>query len=136
MATILDVGCGKRKIEPDSVGIDSSPQSAADVIWDLDQFPWPLESNRFTRIHMSHIIEHLHDVMRAMAEVHRVAQDCADVFIITPHFSSHNSYTDPTHKRHLAAGSFAYFTGQEAPPVVEAETGFIGYTGQRSSLRR
>ena len=53
--------------------------------------------------------------MRAMAEVYRVAADGADVFVTTPHFSSHNSYVDPTHKRHLAAGSFEYFTGKDFP---------------------
>lgn len=98
-------------MEPGATGIDRRP-GAADIVWDLDQFPWPLESNQYSRIFMSHIIEHLSDPMRAMEEVHRVAEDGAEVLIMTPHFSSHNSYVDPTHKLHLAAGSFAYFTGR------------------------
>jgi SAM-dependent methyltransferase len=109
----LDVGCGTSKIEPDAVGIDVHPTSAADIIWDLDQFPWPLSDNTFDRVHMSHIIEHVRDVNRTMAEVHRVARDGASVLIVTPHFSSHNSYTDPTHVRHLAGRSFQYFTGDD-----------------------
>jgi SAM-dependent methyltransferase len=116
----LDIGCGTRKIEPQAVGIDISPNSAADHVWNLDCYPWPLEDGRFDRIHMSHVIEHLEDPMRAMAEVYRVACDRADVFIVTPHFSSHNSYTDPTHKRHLAAASFEYFTGEDFPSFVGA----------------
>ena len=96
----LDIGCGKRKIEPDSIGIDASADSAADKVWNLDRYPWPLDDGQFSRVHMSHVIEHLEDPMRAMAEVYRVAQDGADVFVITPHFSSHNSYVDPTHRRH------------------------------------
>ena len=110
---VLDVGCGTRKIEPDAIGIDAYPRSAADVIWDLDEFPWPLDSGKFDRIHMSHIIEHVRDVNRTMAEIHRVARDGADVFVVTPHYSSHNSYTDPTHVRHMAARSFRYFTGED-----------------------
>jgi SAM-dependent methyltransferase len=117
----LDIGCGKRKIEPDAVGIDMSPDSAADKVWNLDCYPWPLEENTFRRVHMSHVIEHLEDPMRAMAEVWRVALPGADVFIVTPHFSSHNSYTDPTHRRHLAARSFEYFTGED----------FATFTGSR-----
>ena len=66
---------------------------------------------------MSHVIEHLEDPMRAMAEVYRVARDGADVFVTTPHFSSHNSYIDPTHRRHLAAASFEYFTGKDFPEL-------------------
>ena len=121
---VLDIGCGKRKIEPDAIGIDVSPDSAADHVWNLDCYPWPLESDAFHRIHMSHVIEHLEDPMRAMAEVYRVARDGADVFITTPHFSSHNSYVDPTHRRHLAAASFQYFTGQDFPTFAGSECRF------------
>jgi len=111
--TILDVGCGSRKAEPGAIGIDIHPRSAADIIWNLDELPWPVESDSFERVHMSHIIEHVRDITRTMAEIHRIARDRADVFIVTPHFSSHNSYTDPTHVRHLAARSFQYFTGED-----------------------
>jgi SAM-dependent methyltransferase len=110
---ILDVGCGTRKAEPGAVGIDVHPGSAADIVWNLDEFPWPLDSDAFDRVHMSHVIEHVRDVTRIMAEIHRLARNGADVFIVTPHFSSHNSYTDPTHIRHLAARSFRYFTGED-----------------------
>ncbi len=112
---VLDIGCGKRKIEAGAVGIDISPDSAADHVWDLNRYPWPLATGAFERIHMSHVIEHLEDATRAMAEVWRVARDGADVFVTTPHFSSHNSYVDPTHRRHLAAASFQYFTGKDFP---------------------
>ena len=112
---ILDLGCGKRKAEPEAFGVDISPDSAADKVWNLDQYPWPLEDGQFTRIHMSHVIEHLDDPMRAMAEVHRVASDGAEVLVATPHFSSHNSYADPTHKRHFAASSFEHFGGADFP---------------------
>jgi len=112
---VLDIGCGTHKQEPGAFGIDRSSQSGADVVWDLDRYPWPIEDNRFSRIYMSHIIEHFEDVTRAMAEVHRVAKDGAEVLIVTPHFSSHNSYIDPTHRRHLAARSFEYFRAEDFP---------------------
>ncbi len=121
---ILDVGCGKQKISPDAVGIDVSADSAADVHWNLDHFPWPLDAGRFSEIHMSHVIEHLEDPLRAMAEIHRVSQNGARVRIVTPHFSSHNSYVDPTHKRHLAAQSFRYFTGEDFPTFTGAPCRF------------
>jgi hypothetical protein len=109
----LDIGCGKRKIEADAIGIDRAADSAADHVWDLDTYPWPLADCGFTRIHMSNAIEHLADPMRAMAEVYRAAQDGADVLVVTPHLSSHNSYTEPTHLQHLSAESFEYFTGSD-----------------------
>jgi len=134
-STVLDVGCGTRKREAGAVGIDRSANSGADIIWDLDEYPWPLDADRFERIYLSHIIEHVHDVMKMMAEVHRVAMHGADVWITTPHFSSHNSYVDPTHVRHMAAASFDYFRGDHfesftgAPfrfDVIEVELTFGG----------
>ena len=121
---VLDVGCGTRKAEPDALGIDFSPRSAADVVWNLDDFPWPLESDAFERIYMSHIIEHVRDVMRTMAEVHRVGRPGADVFVVTPHFSSHNSYIDPTHVRHMSARSFDYFSGKDFPTFPASKIAF------------
>jgi hypothetical protein len=56
-----------RKAEPGALGIDRSP--GPDFVWDLDHYPWPLEADGFERIHMSHIIEHVQDVMAMMAEV-------------------------------------------------------------------
>jgi len=68
-STVLDVGCGTRKAEPGALGIDRSAGPETDIVWDLDHYPWPLEAGLFERIHLSHIIEHVHDVMATMAEV-------------------------------------------------------------------
>jgi hypothetical protein len=118
------VGCGTRKAEPGAIGIDVSPRSGAEIVWDLDDFPWPLETGTFERVHMSHILEHVRDAGRTMAEVHRVSRSGADVFITTPHFSSHNSYTDPTHVRHMASRSFQYFTGEDFASFTGSDVRF------------
>lgn len=110
---ILDVGCGKKKIEPSAVGIDKIPGEAVDIVWDLDRTPWPVTESSFDVIYVSHIIEHVANVMDFMSEVYRVAKADADIFVVTPHFSSHNSYVDPTHCRHLSIASFEYFSGRE-----------------------
>jgi hypothetical protein len=101
----LDIGCGKRKIEPDAIGIDMSADSAADRVWNLDRYPWPLADSQFSRVHMPHVIEHL---------------ESAGVPIVTRHFSSHNSHTGPTQRRRLAAASFEYFTGNDFPTFAGA----------------
>ena len=106
---ILDIGCGKKKQESSAIGLDCQPGSSADVLCDLRHFPWPLRDNCAGRIYLSHFLEHHPDILRAMAEVHRIAQRGAEVIIVTPHFSSPDSYTDPTHLFHLAFHSFEYF---------------------------
>lgn len=106
---ILDIGCGKKKQEAVGIGIDRQPGSAADVLAELAKFPWPIRDNCADRIHLSHFLEHQPDILRAMAEVHRVAKPGAEVMVTTPHFSSVDSYTDPSHIFHLGFHSFDYF---------------------------
>ena len=110
---ILDIGCGKNKIEPHAVGVDRHPEACVDIVCDLDSFPWPILDNVATKIYLSHIVEHLNDLTAAMAEVHRIARPGATVIVTTPHFSSHNSYVDPAHRLHLSCFSFDYFTGND-----------------------
>ena len=89
----------------------------------MNCYPWPLPDNAFARVYMSHIIEHM-DQGRVMKEVHRVCRDGALVLITTPHFSSHNSYVDPTHRHHLAAATFEYFTDRRFATFVGPRCGF------------
>jgi SAM-dependent methyltransferase len=106
---ILDIGCGKKKHEPGAIGLDREPGSAADVLCELTQFPWPIRDNAADKIYLSHFLEHQPDVLRVMAEVHRIAKAGAEVIVVTPHYSSPDSYSDPTHVHHLAFHSFDYF---------------------------
>lgn len=106
---ILDIGCGKRKQVAGAIGLDRQPGSDADILCELAHFPWPLRDSCADRIYLSHFLEHQSDVLRAMAEVHRVAKPGAEVVVVTPHYSSMDSYADPTHLVHLGFHSFDYF---------------------------
>ncbi|MCZ7649388.1 MAG: class I SAM-dependent methyltransferase [Planctomycetota bacterium] len=105
---ILDIGCGESKT-PGAVGIDILPGPSVDIVHDLNSLPWPLEENRFERIVASHVLEHLNDLVGVMNEIHRVAKPGARIELLTPHFSSLNSWEDPTHTRHFARRSFEFF---------------------------
>lgn len=104
----LDVGCGINKY-PGAVGIDRNPRSRADVLCDLDRFPYPFRDNSFAALRAVHVIEHVSDVIRAMEEFHRVVGPGGRVFIATPHYTDFSSFCDPTHKWHLNSFSFRYF---------------------------
>ncbi|HUK19300.1 MAG TPA: methyltransferase domain-containing protein, partial [Bryobacteraceae bacterium] len=67
---ILDVGCGIHK-QPGAVGVDRNPASRADVLADLDHYPYPFADNSFDRVTAIHVIEHLENVIGAMEEFHR-----------------------------------------------------------------
>ena len=104
----LDVGCGINKY-PGAIGIDSNPVSRADVIVDLEKFPWPFASGSFANIRAIHVIEHLADVVGAMEEFHRLLRPGGVLRIETPHYTDYSSFCDPTHKQHLNSFSFRYF---------------------------
>ncbi len=110
---ILDVGCGVRKY-PGSIGIDINPATAADIICDLDSFPYPFADRSFEHLRAIHVIEHLTDVIRAMEEFHRLVRPGGTVRIETPHYTDFSSFCDPTHKHHLNSFSFRYFGANDA----------------------
>ncbi len=121
---ILDIGCGKKKQEPRAIGVDRERGSAADARAELARFPWPLRDNSADCIYLSHFLEHQPDILRAMREVHRIAKDGAEVIIITPHYTSLDSYTDPTHLYHLGFHSFDYFAQAEFENFTYRSGGF------------
>jgi hypothetical protein len=105
------VGCGRNKF-PGAVGIDRLPGTAADIVHDLDQFPWPVSNSSFDEIRLTHVIEHVGDVIRTLEEVHRIGRAGARVHIATPHYTDFSSFCDPTHRWHLNSYSLRYF-GQD-----------------------
>ena len=106
---ILDIGCGKKKQDQTAIGLDRQPGSSADILCELTRFPWPIRDNCADEVYLSHFLEHQPDILRVMAEVHRIAKAGAEVVVVTPHYSSPDSYTDPTHLFHLGFHSFDYF---------------------------
>ncbi len=104
----LDVGCGNNKI-PGAVGIDLVAGTQADIVHDLNVVPWPLESDSFEFIRLWSVMEHLRDIVAVVGEVHRVARSGATVIIGTPHFSSVNAYSDPTHVHWFSSSFLDYW---------------------------
>jgi ubiquinone/menaquinone biosynthesis C-methylase UbiE len=105
---VLDLGCGKKK-HPGSIGLDISDKTDADIIHDLNVFPYPVEDNEFDYVYMDNIIEHVDNVIRVMEEVHRITKNGATIKIIVPYFRSPYAYIDPTHKHFFTTMSFYYF---------------------------
>lgn len=108
---ILDVGCGINKY-PGAIGLDSNPRTRADVIANLDHFPYPFRDSVFDQLRAIHVIEHVADVIRSMEEFHRLTRAGGRVVIETPHYTDFSSFCDPTHRWHLNSYSFRYF-GQD-----------------------
>lgn len=114
---MLDVGCGSTKT-PGAIGLDISPDTTADIVHDLDKFPYPIKDASFDQILLQDVIEHVREPIRVFDELHRIARAGARVQLRTPHFSSALAYGDPTHRhyfstiaiRSLAEPRFAHYT--------------------------
>jgi SAM-dependent methyltransferase len=105
---ILDVGCGVNKY-PGAIGIDRNIRTRADVICDLDHFPYPFRDNSFDQLRAVHVIEHVSDVIRTVEEFHRLVRPGGAIHIVTPHYTDFSSFCDPTHRWHLNSFSLRYF---------------------------
>lgn len=105
---ILDLGCGNKKCAG-AVGIDINPRSDADVIHDLNSFPYPFADSSFDEIIADNILEHLDDVVAVMEELSRIGKPGALTKIIVPYFRARWAFIDPTHKRQFTAESFSFF---------------------------
>ena len=54
----LDIGCGSTKMEG-HVGMDMLPLPGVDIVWNVEQFPWPLPDESVSLAQSSHLVEHL-----------------------------------------------------------------------------
>lgn len=108
MPEILDIGCGNRK-RPGALGIDVNPDTDADIVHNLNSFPYPFPDARFDEIYADNVIEHLDDVMKVMEELYRIGKPGALVKISVPYFRARWAFIDPTHKHFFTVESFSYF---------------------------
>lgn len=102
----LDIACGKNK-KNGFVGVDI--WDGADIIVDLEKFPWPFPDNSVDEIFCSHYIEHTPDLISFANELYRIMKVGAKAEIIAPYYSSIRAWQDPTHLRAISENTFLYF---------------------------
>jgi len=105
---ILDVGCGVNKHEG-AIGLDNNPRTAADVIHDLGEVPYPFDDDEFDLIVSNHVVEHIPDVMAFVTELYRITKNGGRIKLLAPHYTNPDWANDPTHRNHLNSYSFNTF---------------------------
>lgn len=116
---VIDLGCGPNKIGG-ALGFDRLAQPGVDVVCELER-PLPIRTNSVDRMHMSHIIEHIRELIPFMEEVYRVCKAGAEVRVVAPYYTSRGAFRDPTHVRFIAEDTFQYF---EPPTDYGVKTHF------------
>ena len=84
-------------------------RETADYIADLNN-GIPLPDNSVGVLNASHIIEHLHDKTKIMAEIHRVLAPGGWAFIEVPSTDGRGAFQDPTHVSYWNENCFMYYT--------------------------
>ena len=105
---ILDLGCGNKK-RPGSIGMDINNRTAADIVHDLNVFPYPIEDSTFDEVYMDNSLEHLNDVIKVMEEIHRICKAGALIKIMVPYFRSIWAFGDSTHVKYFTVRTFEIF---------------------------
>jgi len=104
----LNIGAGAGDQMPGAVRLDLARTTRPHVVADVEA-GLPFRSGTFGVAGAYDVIEHVHDLVAVMEEIHRVLVPDGVLIVTTPHFSSPNAYTDPTHQRALGLRSFDYF---------------------------
>jgi len=120
---ILDIGCGTNKMA-DAIGIDIDPNSKADIIHDLNVYPYPVDSNAFDKIYAKHIIEHLDNPEGFLKEIYRILKPKGTAFLETPHFSSRVAYSEVQHKNFYSYFLFSNLLTGTKFKVIKQEITF------------
>ncbi len=98
----LNLGCGFDKREG-FINADNFPECQPDVLFNIEQTPWPLVSNDFDYVLMKHVLEHVGAefgvISKVMQELYRVTAPDGIIEIHVPHFRHDTWWSDPTHVR-------------------------------------
>lgn len=105
----LNLGSGGRPLTG-YVNVDRNPRAPGiDVVHDLDEHPWPFETEGIEEVFMDNCLEHLIDHNLAMKEIHRILKTGGLARIIVPHFTWQFAFHDPTHRHFFGYNTFFYY---------------------------
>lgn len=105
---ILDLGCGLEKVEG-AFGVDNVDLEGVDLIWDLNDVPYPFESGSIDKIILSDVIEHMDNPVEVIKECHRLLKEGGELYIKVVYFSHPYAWGDPQHKHAFSEWYFTHF---------------------------
>ena len=104
----LNLGSGNN-IKADFINLDFKQDTGVDKVHNLNNYPWPFESESFKEIEAKNVLEHLDNFILAMEEIYRISSPGGLVKISVPYWNSSFAYIDPTHKKGFHELTFSFF---------------------------
>lgn len=109
---MLDIGCGANK-HRGFIGMDKIPYDDVDIVHDIEQMPWPLESESVFTAVSSHVLEHINPAngifLNVMDEIWRVLKYEGQFAFVVPYAGSPAFWQDPTHCNGITEATVYYF---------------------------
>ena len=127
MAELL-IGCGNSRAKKLSVNsgewsalttMDHDPHCGADVLHDLEDYPWPFEDNSFDEVHAYCVLEHLgrqgdfKGFFATFGEIYRVLKPGGALLAICPSWQSIWAWGDPSHTRIISSASLVFLNQEQ-----------------------
>jgi len=124
MRKVLLIGAGSKRsllvptplkdVEPVITTLDIEPSHRTDVVWDLNNCPWPFEDDVFDEVHAYEVLEHLGqqgDVEAFFAhfgEIYRILKPGGYLAGSVPRHDHMWAWGDPSHRRIITEGTFTF----------------------------
>lgn len=107
---VLVLGAGDR-VNINAINLDRvKHREEIDVVWDLDNVPWPFKDNEFRFIEAVAVLEHLKiGLVAAMNECWRILKSGGGIYVKLPYWKHERSWEDPTHIRSYALRTMDWF---------------------------
>ena len=142
--TSLNLGCGFQH-KKGFINVDAYEVCKPDMVWNLNDQPWPWEDNSIDHILMAHVLEHTENWWGCIKEVSRVLKvgGLADIRVPDESSSSGGTYRDHNHVFtwysfygikmtarsvvKLRRGTNAWAESQERIPLIMTELFYVPF---------
>lgn len=130
----LLIGCGSRREKnviltgeslewSDLTTLDNNIDHNPDVLHDLEDLPYPFQTDYFDEIHAYEVLEHLGSqgdwqfFFDQFSEIHRILTPGGHFYATVPHHLSPWAWGDPSHKRVIPLESLVFLNQAEYEQV-------------------
>jgi len=108
----VNLGCGDNIITG-FINLDMKDGPGVDVVWNLEEFPWPFPSDSIDLLIASQLVEHINPhggtFIKWMDEAWRVLKSGGQLMIATPYGASDAYIQDPSHCNPCNEKTWCYF---------------------------
>ena len=96
---------------PNWVGMDLQALKGVDIVWDAQEFPYPIPDDVCLQVLLSHLWEHIEPKhrVRMMDEIWRIMKPDGQLLLSSPYYLSFGAMQDPTHYGCPNEATFGYF---------------------------